>query len=203
MSKRDSRDDYENVLEDQVKQLSTTLQNQLSNKDRMARPESSESNTSTRTTPSRLSFSPDQYSLSSFRNSSRETLTSISGTSNNSISLSHDLMFGKVRAFLLFVLDSIGNRFLLQQEKVQVDEKVSELLAQIKGQSPASTASSDSIRTPSPATGPDGSNTLEKMMTEMDLMKSEFNRRYDSMIHDYEEMGRAVRQLTKELKKVS
>ncbi|KAI8138256.1 hypothetical protein BJV82DRAFT_673801 [Fennellomyces sp. T-0311] len=182
--KRESRDDYDAVLEDRVKQLSATLQNQF-NKERIARPESSESNTSMRTTPSRLSVSPEQYSTSSFstyRNSSRETLTSLSGTSNVSTPLSHDLMLGK-------------------PDRIQVDEKVSELLAQIKGQSPVSTASSDSIRTPSPAIAPDGPNTLDKMMAEMDLMKSEFNRRYDAMIHDYEEMGAVVRQLTKELKK--
>ncbi|KAI9492109.1 hypothetical protein BDB00DRAFT_789062 [Zychaea mexicana] len=39
------------------------------------------------------------------------------------------------------------------------------------------------------------------MMAEMELMKSEFSRRYNSMIQDYEEMGAVVRHLNKELRK--
>ncbi|KAI9278408.1 hypothetical protein BDA99DRAFT_5902 [Phascolomyces articulosus] len=39
------------------------------------------------------------------------------------------------------------------------------------------------------------------MIAEMELMKSEFSRRYDAMMNDYEELGTVVRQLNKQLKK--
>ena len=84
-----------------------------------------------------------------------------------------------------------------------MDEKVTELLAQIKSHSPLSSASSESCQTPPPAVQPNpAQDGIDKLMLEMDIMKSEFNRKYNNIIQDYEEMGSVVRQLTRELRKV-
>lgn len=84
-----------------------------------------------------------------------------------------------------------------------MDEKVTELLAQIKSNSPLSSSSSESCQTPPPAIHPNpAQDGIDKLMLEMDMMKSEFNRKYSNIIQDYEEMGSVVRQLTRELRKV-
>ena len=85
-----------------------------------------------------------------------------------------------------------------------MDEKVTELLAQIKSNSPLSSSSSESCQTPPPAVAPPNpvQDGIDKLMLEMDMMKSEFNRKYSNIIQDYEEMGSVVRQLTRELRKV-
>ncbi|KAI7884422.1 hypothetical protein K492DRAFT_204753 [Lichtheimia hyalospora FSU 10163] len=92
---------------------------------------------------------------------------------------------------------------LLGTDHIQVDEKVTELLAQIKSNSPLSSSSSESCQTPPPAVAPPNpvQDGIDKLMLEMDMMKSEFNRKYSNIIQDYEEMGSVVRQLTRELRK--
>lgn len=72
-------------------------------------------------------------------------------------------------------------------------------VGQHKGQSPFSTDSSVATPPPTAALEDEG---IEKLASEMDHMRDEFNTKYNTMIRGYEEMSLVVRNLTKELKRV-
>ncbi|KAI9315288.1 hypothetical protein BX666DRAFT_2028858 [Dichotomocladium elegans] len=190
------------VLGDRVKQMCTALQKQMrsplsSNEEgaatispstaqqRLARPESY-------SPASRKSWSgpPISDSFRSVHNNQpdKDFLPCVTGPTTP---LSHDIFFGNAST----------------QEQFHADERVTELLAHIKNQSPLSSSSSESCQTPPLppppplATVAGEENAIEKLIIEMETMKSEFNRKYTKMIEDYEEMGGIVRQFTRDLQK--